>query len=317
MRSQTPAALTVSTFPNAKALPLWAAVEINLFERFGLDVTLDETESSDAQRRKLVSGEIHIVQAAIDNALALIKDGEDVVVFMGGEPGMNDFVVQADIQDFIGMKGRVLLVDSPDTAYALQARKLLAKVGLKNGVDYTVKSVGNASRRLAAMLDDRSYGGAVLNPPFSSAAQLAGMKSLGRLTDLLGPYQAGGAFGLRSWAASHEQTLESYMKGYVTALRWLTLPRNKPIALDLLTQRLTVTKEVAEIAFGQLIDSSYGFTPDAKIDMIGVRNMIATRAETEGAGAATFNPDAFIDLTYYRRAMSDISRPAGAERDVF
>lgn len=75
--------LTVSTFPNAKALPLWIAQEIGLFRQFGLSVSLDETESSKAQRQKLVSGEIQIAQAAIDNGLALIRAGHDVVVVMG------------------------------------------------------------------------------------------------------------------------------------------------------------------------------------------------------------------------------------------
>ena len=65
--------LIVSTFPNAKALPLWAAAEEGLFSRFGLSVEIDETESSKRQREKLVSGAIHLAQAAVDNGLALIK----------------------------------------------------------------------------------------------------------------------------------------------------------------------------------------------------------------------------------------------------
>ncbi len=61
--------VVVSTFPNAKALPLWAGVEHNLFAEHGLDFVLHETGSSKEQRTCLAAGEINIVQAAVDNAL--------------------------------------------------------------------------------------------------------------------------------------------------------------------------------------------------------------------------------------------------------
>jgi ABC-type nitrate/sulfonate/bicarbonate transport system substrate-binding protein len=296
--------LTVSTFPNAKALPLWVASETGVFDRFGLSVSIDETESSKAQRGRLLSGEVQIAQAAVDNDLALIKAGHDAVIVMGGESGMNDFIVQNDIADFTGMRGRTLVVDSPDTAYALQARKLLARAGLVAGTDYTIQPVGNASLRLKAMLGDRKFGGAVMNPPFSSEAKLSGMQSLGRMIDLLGPYQAGGAFVLREWASLHQEVLENYIRAYVTALRWLSEPANKMHAVTILRAHLKLTPEVADVAFAQLTDPAFGFTPDARIDMQGIHNMLAIRAETDGSGGVTLDPAQFLDLTYYNRAMA-------------
>ena len=301
------AALTVSSFPNAKALPLWAGYETGLFHNFGLDLVIDETPSSKVQREKLVSGEIQIAQAAVDNALALIKADHDVIIVMGGEGGMNDFIVQDDIHTFADMRGRILVVDSPDTAYALQARRLLARAGLKDGVDYTLQPVGNARLRLKAMIGDRRYGGAVMNPPFSSEAQLRGMRSLGSLTALLGPYQAGGAFVMRRWAAASANLLGNYIKAYVVALRWIADPANRPKAVGLLVDRLHLAPEVAEVAYGQLVDPTSGFARDAKLDMIGIDNMLATRAATEGTGGARLDPGRFIDLSYYATAMRELA----------
>ena len=298
--------LIVSTFPNAKALPLWAAAEEGLFSRFGLSVEIDETESSKRQREKLVSGEIHLAQAAVDNGLALIKSGHDVIIVMGGESGMNDFIVQDDITDFAGMRGRTLVVDSPDTAYALQARTLLSRAGLTAGTDYMIESVGNASLRLKAMQQDRRFGGAVMNPPFSSEAQLQGMRSLGRMIELLGPYQAGGAFLLRQWAKANASTLEAYIKAYVSALRWLRLQANQSRAIAILRAHLGLNQDVADMAFRQLIDPASGFTLDARIDMQGVTNMLATREGTEGTGSTPLVPSHFIDLSYYDRALADL-----------
>src|SRR5487761_2116681 len=144
--------LIVSTFPNAKALPLWVGVETRIFERYGLAVEIDETVSSSAQRERLASGAIHIAQSAGDNALAMIVEGHDVIIVMGGESGMNDFIVQSDIMSFADFRGRTLVVDSPHTAYALLARKLLAANGLTLGKDYTVKPIGNSRLRFRAMV---------------------------------------------------------------------------------------------------------------------------------------------------------------------
>ncbi|HWG04209.1 MAG TPA: ABC transporter substrate-binding protein [Beijerinckiaceae bacterium] len=301
--------VVVSTFPNAKALPLWAGVETGVFARCDLDVTIDETVSSAAQREGLASGEIHIAQAAVDNALAMILAGSDVVIVMGGESGMNDFIVQADIKTFADFRGRTLVVDSPHTAYALQARKLLAANGLSACKDYTIQAIGNARLRLRALLESKQNGGGVMNPPYAAQARTNGMTSLGRLVDLLGPYQAGGAFVLRAWARANAGILENYIGAYVEALKWIADPTNGAKAIDLLVRKLGITNDVARATLTDLTDPTFGFAQDAKLDRIGLANMLAIRAETEGENAALSNPEAYIDESYYTRAMGR-RRPA-------
>ena len=64
---------------------------------------------------------------------------------------------------FADIRGRTLLVDAPDTAYALLARKLLARHGLQEGTDYKVKAEGRGGLRYQALLDNEEYAAAVLN----------------------------------------------------------------------------------------------------------------------------------------------------------
>ena len=127
----------------------------------------------------------------------------DVVIVSGGDSGTNEFYVQDGIKDFADIKGHAIVVDATNTAYALQAKKILAQHGLKAGIDYTLNPVGNGTHRLQAMLDDKNNAGAILNSPFSLIAATKGMHSLGRTTDMLGPYQADGAFVRRDWARAH------------------------------------------------------------------------------------------------------------------
>lgn len=295
--------LIVSTFPNAKALPLWAGVETGVFARYGLDVTIDETVSSAAQRQKLAAGEIHVAQAAVDNALAMILAGTDVIIVMGGESGMNDFIVQSDIHSFADFRGRTLVVDSPHTAYALQARKLLAANGLKAGEDYTIKPIGNSRLRFRALTESKENGGGVMNPPFSAEARILGMRSLGRLVDLLGPYQAGGAFVLRGWARSNPELMENYIGAYVALLNWVADPANQAHAVDLLMRKLRIRRAVAQVTFTDLSDPSFGFTRNARLDRVGFANMLATRAETEGPNEKLARTETYVDESYYARAM--------------
>jgi ABC-type nitrate/sulfonate/bicarbonate transport system substrate-binding protein len=298
------APIVVSSFPNAKALPLWVGDEHGIFERFGLKLSIDLTPGSDAQREKLVDGRIDIAQAAVDNALQLIIEGHDVIIAMGGESGMNDFIVQADVNGYADFRGRNLVVDAPNTAYALLARKLLARAGLKPGEDYQIKPIGNAGMRFRALLDDNANAGAVMNPPFSSEAVLRGMKSLGHLTDLLGPYQAGGAFLLRDWAMRNSRTLENYIGAYVASLRWIFDPANKAGSIKILVEKLKLSQAVAQAAYAQLTDPGFGFTPDAKLSMDGIANMLSTRAETEGRNARLDDETAYVDESWYMRALA-------------
>src|SRR5262245_26732530 len=139
--AQTP--LKVKMFPGAQSLPVLAAVQENLFLRYGLKVEVLFTRTSDEQRDGLAAGEFEIAQAAVDNALAMVENGKkDVVIVSGGDSSMNEFIVQPDIGSFAALKGQTLLVDALNTAYALQLKKILLMNGLKENVDYKLNPIG-------------------------------------------------------------------------------------------------------------------------------------------------------------------------------
>jgi len=302
--------LIVSTFPNAKALPLWAGAAQALFAAHQLDLIIHETGSSREQRGLLASGEIHIVQAAIDNALAMIKSGHDIVILMGGEGGMNDLIVHEDIGSVKDLAGRTLAVDSPDTAYALLLRKVLAANGLEHDKDYRLQAIGNGSKRLRALLQDATLAGAILNPPFSAEALLSGMRSLGRLDDLVGPYQAGGAFALRSFAEVSGAAVEAYIRGYVASLDWLRNPQNAEACERLLQEKLAISSEVAHATYLQLCDPVSGFAPQARLNWTGFRAMLDVRSATEGRDARFEATEAYVDESYYQRALASRAQTA-------
>jgi ABC-type nitrate/sulfonate/bicarbonate transport system substrate-binding protein len=297
-----PTLLHVNTFPTARALPFYVGIDRGFFAKRGLNVALEFTESSERQREGLANGSIDIVHAAVDNAVAMIDVAKiDVVIVSGGDSGTNEFYVQNAIKDFADIRGHAIVVDATNTAYALQARKILGQHGLKDGADYTLNPVGNGSRRLKELFDDQNNAGAILNLPFSLQAAAKGLRSLGRPTDLLGPYQAGGAFVQRAWARDHADTLEQYLAAFVEALRWSLDPKNRAEAAAILVDKQKMPQDMAEKSLDLMAEPGFGFARDAAFDLAGFKNVLALRAEVEGGTAA--DPQRYIDLHYYDQAM--------------
>jgi NitT/TauT family transport system substrate-binding protein len=300
--------LRVNAFPNAKALPLYVGIAQGIFARHGIALELQLTESSRSQREGLAAGRFDIAQAALDNAVAMIEVAKaDVVILAGGDSGMNEFIVQPTIDAFADLKGKTIIVDAPDTAYALQAKKILLKYGLHEGADYTVKQVGAVVYRFKALIEDKSNDCGDINLPFNIEAQARGLKSLGRIIDLLGPYQAAGAFAMRSWARAHPDAVERYLAAYVEALRFVRDPAHKADCIALMRDKLELTDATAERTYAQLVDPGFGFTPDARFDWQGFRNMLALRAEVERKGGGEpVAPEKYVDLGYYERAIKSL-----------
>jgi ABC-type nitrate/sulfonate/bicarbonate transport system substrate-binding protein len=308
-----PSLVRVNAFPNAKSLPLHAGVAKGVFAARGIAVRLSFTENSTKQREGLAAGEFDVVHAAVDNAVAMVDGARaDVVIVTGGDSGMNQFFVQSYVGSFADLRGRVLVVDAPNTAYALLAKKILQKHGLQDGRDYTVKPVGRGELRLKAMAEDRANAAAILNLPYTIQAEGMGMKSLGSPVDMLGPYQANGAFVLRTWAAGNGDVLERYIAGYVESLRWVLDPRNRAECVAILERELKIPADVAARTYRQLADPAAGFTPDARFDLAGFRNMLALRQEMEGGGRAASAPQKYFDLQYYEHALRRLSQPTPA-----
>jgi ABC-type nitrate/sulfonate/bicarbonate transport system substrate-binding protein len=297
----------VNTFPTARSLPFFVGVEKGIFARHGIRLEFEFTESSSTQRQGLAAGKFEVVHSAVDNALAMIEVAKvDVVIVSGGDGGTNEFIVGREIASFGDIRGKALVTDAPNTAYALQAKKILLKHGLKDGVDYRINAVGAGPFRLKAMLEGGDNAAAIMNLPFSAQCVEAGLKSLGRTVDLLGPYQAGGAFVLRAWAKANPEILERYLAGYIESLRWVLDKANREEAIALLMAKRNLSRSLATRSYDLMVEPGFGFNPDARLNAEGFDNVLKLRQEVEGGPMP--NPAKYLDLSYYDRALARLAR---------
>ena len=293
--------LTVIVFPGVQNLPMFAAQAKGLYAKRGLAVDLKFTPNSDELRNGLAEGRYQIAHSAIDNAFALKdKANVDIAVVLGGDNSFNHLMVQSDINSLADIKGKTVAVDALNTAYAFQLYEMLRQKGLNKG-DYEVKSVGATGLRLDAMIKDKTMVAAIMNPPFSTRGQKAGLKDMGTAAAALGAYQGSSAFVLREWGKANADTVVKYIQAYIEGWRWSFDPKNKAEVIALLVERLKLPEDIATSAFDS---TKNDFHRDGAIEMEGVKNVLKLRAQYEGGTPAS--PDKYLDLSYYQKALAGL-----------
>lgn len=293
------AKLTVIVFPGVQNLPMFAAQAKGFYAKRGLNVDVKFTPNSDELRNGLAEGRYQIAHSAVDNAFALKdKANVDIAVVLGGDNSFNHLIAQPEIATLADVKGKTVVVDAVNTAYAFQLYEMLKQKGVNKG-DYQIKSTGGTATRLAAMTKDKAMAAGMMNPPFSTRAIKAGLKDMGTAASALGAYQGTTAFIMREWGKTHNDIVVKYLQAYVEGWRWCFDPKNKAEAIALLSERLKLPTDVAQSAYES---TKSDFDHEGAINMEGVKNVLKLRAEFEGGTPAA--PDKYLDLSYYQKALT-------------
>src|SRR5262245_37819605 len=140
--AQTP--LKVIVFPGMSNLAQFAALAQGFYTKRGLAVELVFTPNSTELRDGLAAGRYHIAHAGVDNAVAQVETQKvDLFIFMGGNNGFNNLIVQPEIRSYEDFRGKVMAVDAVYTAFALLLYKMLDLRRI-NRSEYDVKPVGGS-----------------------------------------------------------------------------------------------------------------------------------------------------------------------------
>lgn len=299
--------VTIMVFQGMSNLPLFAAQKNGFFAKRGLEVDIKIAPNSDELRDGLAAGRYQIVHGAVDNAVAMAEVAKvDIAIVVGGDNGFNRLIVQPEIGSYADLRGKTVLVDAPDTAYAFLLYEMLRQNGLNKG-DYVVKPAGASFRRAEVMTQDKTAAASMLNPPFSLRAMAAGLKDMGSAASAVGNYQATGGWVVRSWGAANADTLARYLQAYVEGLRWGTDPKNKDEMIKLYVDNLKLPEPVAARTYAIAADPAEGLAKDAKFDLDGFKNVLKLRASMTGQwGGNPPAPEKYLDLSYYGKAMAGL-----------
>jgi ABC-type nitrate/sulfonate/bicarbonate transport system substrate-binding protein len=291
-----------------RPLQITIAETHGFFAKQGVSVETENSPNSEELRAKLAAGTGDIAYAAVDNAVAMALSGTDVIIVGGGEGSQNELITQRDIKSVRDLRGKTLIVDAPNTAYALQLKKIMLLNDLRLG-DYEIKPVGVTPMRLAAMREHHEYAGSMLGPPASILAKRAGLVSLGSVQDLIGPYQAAGSFTQRKWAQEHRDALVNYLAAFIEAQHWLMDPSHKSEVIELLIKESQLPADVAAETYMLAMTRPGGFAAEAQLDLDGLVNVLQLRAEIEGSwGGKPPLPKTYYDSSYYEDVKAKAKR---------
>jgi ABC-type nitrate/sulfonate/bicarbonate transport system substrate-binding protein len=301
-----PVTLRVNVFRSATNIPIYMAEEMGAFAKRNVRVELQFTPNSSEQRAGLAEGRSDLAHTAADNAVAMVEVAKvDAVIVSGGDSGLLELFVRPEIKTLSDVRGKAMVVDAPNTAYALVARKILKTAGLVDGRDYRLVPIGGTESRVNAFSQSSDNAVGMLNPPWTFVAESRGARSFGKAKELFGPYQGISTIVMRSWAQANRGALERYLAAYIEGCRLTTDPANREQVIAVLRKRLNLTADVARRSYEGLIEPGYGLSRDCRLDMAGFRNALALRAEIEGQwGGVPPEPGKYLELGYFERALS-------------
>jgi ABC-type nitrate/sulfonate/bicarbonate transport system substrate-binding protein len=292
-----------------KPLQFVIAEKQGYFAKHGVTAETENLPSSDVLRTNLANGNGDLAYLAVDNAVAMVELAhQDMVILMGGEGSQNELVVQPEIKSLEELRGKTLIVDAPNTAYALQMKKILLAKGLQVVRDYEMKPIGGTPQRLIAMREHKEYAGSMLGPPALITAKKEGFVSLAKVQDVIGPYQAAGYFAQRKWALDNKENVENYLAAIIEAQRWLMDPANKQQVIDLWISEFHMKPEIAAATYESSVNAPGGFEKDAALDIDGFKNVLQLRAEMEGQwGGHPPGVEKYYDPSVYNDALKKAS----------
>ena len=104
--------------------------------------------------------------------------GVDVILVAATDYTPTELVAQPEIKSIADLRGKIVLVDAPNTQNALAMKKILSAAGLNPGTDYQMKEAGGTSARIAAMLKQKEYAASMASGQTAAQARQQGLVSL-------------------------------------------------------------------------------------------------------------------------------------------
>jgi ABC-type nitrate/sulfonate/bicarbonate transport system substrate-binding protein len=304
-----PTSLRVIAFDGGWNLPVWAAQRQGFFEANGVSVQLSYTPTSVYLITSLLEGKFDIALALMDNYVAYqegqgeakIPDNPDLFAFMGGDGGFASIVAAPAVKNFADLKGKTVSVDAMTTGFAFLTREMLARNGITE-TDVTFVRAGGTPNRYRELLAGKQDA-TMLRTPFELTAKGRGFNVLA-YAESLGAYQGGAAATRRSWAASREQDLIGFIRGYRAGLDWIYDRANREIVEAILVaNQRDMTPVLAKQAYDLLLGDKNGLTRDASLDVNGIRTVLELRSKYGMPKKSLTDPMKYVDLSYYEKAF--------------
>jgi NitT/TauT family transport system substrate-binding protein len=235
-----PIKMTVSySASGGQYINIFAAKEFGIFEKHGLDVTLQQINSSSQAVASLRSKSVDVATGPAGVIIdAIAKGVTDFTIFGECMPyTVLEVWVQPNIKSVKDLVGKTISSTNPNSLGDLMIGVWLAKNGLKKS-DVNVVYLGGLGNLISAMKANKTEATLIL-PPLGEQLIPSGQKRLGDLRDIT--YSNQGWAATKSFASKNADGLERFTAAVTETIA--LVKRNKQKTLPVLPKYTGVTNE--------------------------------------------------------------------------
>ena len=238
LAQKQPIKMTVGyTASGAQYINIFAAKELGLFEKHGLDVTLNQINSSSQTVASLRSNSVDVAAGPAAPVIDAIAKGVTDFVFFGEAMPHTvlEVWVQPQIKSAKDLVGKTISSTNPNSLGDVMIGVWLAKNGIKKS-DVEVVYLGGLGNLVSAMKANKTEATLIL-PPLGEQLIPSGQKRLTDLRDIAYSNQAW--IATKGYAAKNRESLERFVTAVVEAIA--VTKRDKPRTVAALPKYTGVT----------------------------------------------------------------------------
>jgi NitT/TauT family transport system substrate-binding protein len=287
-----PDKMTVSySASGGQYINLFAAKELGIFEKHGLDVTLNQINSSSQAVASLRSRSVDVATGPAGVIFdAIAKGVTDFTIFGECMPStVLEVWVQPNIKTVKDLVGKTISSTNPNSLGDLMIGVWLARNGIKKS-DVNVVYLGGLGNLISAMKANKTEATLIL-PPLGEQLIPSGQKRLGDLRDIT--YSNQGWAATKTYAAKNGPALERFAAAAIEAIA--VVKRNKQKTLPVLPKYTGVTNDewnsYAYEFFMPLLTTTPRMTPD----VVKATQELSTLAETRKLNLRPYINNSYVD----------------------
>jgi NitT/TauT family transport system substrate-binding protein len=287
--------------PNANVWTTYIGVNQGFFEQAGVKVELTYTGSTANTTQQVVAGSIDLGNGSVDSYVRAIEAGAPIVT-VAGEQSMPTYglIGQPSVTTVADLRGKLLMIGGAKDPTAFFLQQMLRPNGLADG-EYDLTFAGGTTDRFAA-LQAGAVAAALLTQPFDFAAERLGYRRLVSQWDYPIDYQFVGYGVRRDWAATHEDTLVRFLRGFGAAHRRLHDPGHRDEAIALLGEAVKLQPEDASATYELLIARLKVLAPGGQIAEKDLRGVLDSLVALGDLAAPPPPVSKYLDNRYIEAA---------------
>jgi NitT/TauT family transport system substrate-binding protein len=254
---------------------VWLGEDQGFYKKHGVDVTSVFTGSGSVTSQALLAGEAKLASTSVGPTAAAVVGGADFVIWAGLIHILPyQFWVLPQVRQPADLKGKRVAISTFGSGSHLAAEVGLQQLGLDPVRDkIAILQVGTQPERVAALITGRVEA-TPLEPGFGQAARDKGLTVMADLTKAEAPYLNTVIVASRRYVKENPQIMESFLKGTIDGLAFLSNPANEKAVKSVLARRLKLsTPQSIQVMYDATLEI-HAKTKIPNVPIAGVQNMI-------------------------------------------